>query len=40
MADVWACSNCRSLNQGKDRCYKCRIERRASALAADRQNRD
>jgi hypothetical protein len=33
MADVWACSNCRSLNQGKDRCYKCRSPRALGGVA-------
>lgn len=33
MADVWACSQCRSLNQGEDRCYKCRSPRSAAGVA-------
>jgi hypothetical protein len=33
MADVWACSQCRSLNQGKDRCYKCRAPRAVGGVA-------
>ena len=33
MADVWACSRCRSLNQGKDRCYKCRAPRAVGGVA-------
>jgi hypothetical protein len=33
MADVWACSQCRSINRGKDRCYKCRRPRSVSGVA-------
>jgi hypothetical protein len=33
MADVWACSQCRSLNQGKNRCYKCRAPRAVGGVA-------
>jgi hypothetical protein len=33
MADVWACSQCRSLNQGKGRCYKCRSPRAVGGVA-------
>jgi hypothetical protein len=33
VADVWACSQCRSLNQGKDRCYKCRAPRAVGGVA-------
>ena len=33
MADVWVCSNCRSLNQGKDRCYKCRSPKDVGGVA-------
>jgi hypothetical protein len=33
MADVWVCSQCRSLNQGKDRCYKCRAPKDVGGVA-------
>ena len=33
MADVWACTQCRSLNQGKNRCYKCRAPRAVGGVA-------
>jgi hypothetical protein len=33
MADVWVCSQCRSLNQGKGRCYKCRVPRAVGGVA-------
>ena len=34
MTDVWACSQCRSLNQARnDRCYKCRTPRKVGSVA-------
>jgi hypothetical protein len=33
MADVWACSQCRSINSGKERCYKCRSPRSIAGVA-------
>ena len=33
MADMWACSQCRSINTGKDRCYKCRSPRSVAGVA-------
>ena len=33
MADVWACTQCRSLNEGKNRCYKCRAPRDVGGVA-------
>jgi hypothetical protein len=33
VADVWACTQCRSLNQGKNRCYKCRAPRAIGGVA-------
>jgi hypothetical protein len=33
MADVWVCSQCRSINEGKNRCYKCRSPKDSVAMA-------
>jgi hypothetical protein len=33
MADMWACSQCRSINTNKDRCYKCRTPRAIGGVA-------
>jgi hypothetical protein len=33
VADMWACSQCRSINTNKDRCYKCRTPRAIGGVA-------